>query len=1048
MSQPDKQISQIEKSVTHLLVATKQLLETLTQWSRGHSQEDEVSDVYVRLGYEFNLACRAFNSIGVDTSDLGNVPDLLRHILEDTLSQPASPQALDTYLPRIRDIIINLLHGLKRKQSKLRGRGSKDGLAATGKPGPGRQSSVASTIGSTETGLTQMLDDVPTLPGTRSESRQDDGNLQEDDDYIGAPGPTVSSINRGSMNRRSMRRDQPIVTSDSGSSMSSATAQNLPVQAPYSDPPTIIRPPSEVVFPHPPPPPPKQDALAALQRGGDLERRASRRFSAYQISKHLGASPNGVPVIPMAQHSPIPNRGHEVRESMSAVRARGSHYRSRANRQVDTSPSRSGTIKAPQRISEEREEPVLDTQNAPKLQPPAELGQDDSPIAKTPEEYRKASFPETEKSDPQMSATLNGPVSPAIEYDPEEITPSDSKPPAPPEHHDALSQERSSSPATVERKTRSATPPLQSQIPGLDSSPPQGKELTLFLQYKSKIKKFVLAEGYDELTLARLQLAFIEKFAWNAHNTGVELPEIYVQDQVSGVRHELEDLSDVKDRSVLVLNVEPLDEVKRHFDDGLGGLQKTLDGFKFLMEGQGSMMARFSDRQLETSKEMARISALPAARTSRMIPTNTAVSAPARSGTPSGPSMQEVQNLRRDIAVLRQTYSAMASDFTGAMSDIKAKAANVKNIAADAAVPSYKGDAGRAHINSGKRELSHDSEALISRVDDLADVVEELRKDVVTRGVRPLPRQLEDVSKELSATVKELAKIKDFVKVQKPLWTKIWEQELQMVMSEREDLTQRDEIIGDLDGDLEDIAGIFKLVEEATKQQNLQSNTSTGLRSISKNLAFETDVDPHEAKTGVLDEVRALQPNHETRLEAIERAEKARQKELLTRKGGEFQREVENFVGEGKLKKTGGAEEVERVRKMREEKARKDNYEWMENRRIEMERRRMAEENELKEQEERSKGGEPNMNAPQGVDEGSPEYQDADDGEEDDFEIMPDGSVRMKPKGETNINTNGDDVGPPRLPAIETSDTANESPRTPEDEKNRGPGMSFFEERD
>ena len=73
--QPDKQIAQIEKSVTHLLVATKQLLETLTQWSRKQAQEEEVSDVYVRLGYEFNLACRAFNSIGVETADLGPVPD-------------------------------------------------------------------------------------------------------------------------------------------------------------------------------------------------------------------------------------------------------------------------------------------------------------------------------------------------------------------------------------------------------------------------------------------------------------------------------------------------------------------------------------------------------------------------------------------------------------------------------------------------------------------------------------------------------------------------------------------------------------------------------------------------------------------------------------------------------------------------------------------------------------------------------------------------------------------------------------------------------------
>ncbi|RPA81835.1 AIP3-domain-containing protein [Ascobolus immersus RN42] len=114
------QISSIERSVTHLLVATKQLLETLTSWSRGMATENEVSDVYVRLGSEFNNACRSFMAIGIDTSDLGNVPDELRSILESTLSQQANPTSLEIFLPKIREIIINLLHGLKRKQSKLR----------------------------------------------------------------------------------------------------------------------------------------------------------------------------------------------------------------------------------------------------------------------------------------------------------------------------------------------------------------------------------------------------------------------------------------------------------------------------------------------------------------------------------------------------------------------------------------------------------------------------------------------------------------------------------------------------------------------------------------------------------------------------------------------------------------------------------------------------------------------------------------------------------------------------------------------------------------
>ena len=135
-------------------MATKQLLETLTQWSRHQATDAQVSDVYVRLGYEFNIACRAFTAINVDTSDLGNVPELLRHILESTLSQEASVESLEKYLPRIRDIIINLLHGLKRKQQKLRQKQSRD---QNGEPSLPRNGSVSS-VGSSGTGLTTLLD--------------------------------------------------------------------------------------------------------------------------------------------------------------------------------------------------------------------------------------------------------------------------------------------------------------------------------------------------------------------------------------------------------------------------------------------------------------------------------------------------------------------------------------------------------------------------------------------------------------------------------------------------------------------------------------------------------------------------------------------------------------------------------------------------------------------------------------------------------------------------------------------------------------------------
>ena len=52
--------------MTRLLVSIKQLLESLTSWSTLKVDEDHVSDVYVRLGNDFNAAVGAFAAFGID----------------------------------------------------------------------------------------------------------------------------------------------------------------------------------------------------------------------------------------------------------------------------------------------------------------------------------------------------------------------------------------------------------------------------------------------------------------------------------------------------------------------------------------------------------------------------------------------------------------------------------------------------------------------------------------------------------------------------------------------------------------------------------------------------------------------------------------------------------------------------------------------------------------------------------------------------------------------------------------------------------------------
>lgn len=913
-------LSQIEKSVTHLLVATKTLLETLTKWSRRQATDTEVSDVYVRLGYEFNMACRAFTAINVDTRDLGNVPEDLRNILEATLSQEASAESLEKYLPKIRDIIVNLLHGLKRKQQKLRQKQARDkeNGPSTDSAGPGRTTST-STTGSYNSGLTTLLDE-----GLQDGFRPD---LQRDD---------AKNLNSSPTRRYPPQRNQSqtSLTSDQ-SSLSSSTMQNIPVLPPYpGDETTIPGGPAEELDSFPPPPPPpksQQSALAALQRGGDLERRASRRYSAYQISKHLGSAP-GVPMLP-PQTTPIPNRGRgEMRESMRAMQSR-ENIRQQHNRNGSSQSSRTGggfdsssPVRVPSRVSEETEGSSF---AEPPPQPPA---RSDSPTTQTP----------TDKY-PQPSATLNGPPPdlfpvPAVDDDyasePKKVA--EAKPPA----------------------VRAATPDKQQPPPSsfmLENSPPTTKELTLFLQYKSKVKKFVLPEGYSELSIGRLQLAFIEKFSWNTQQNGVDLPDIYIQDPVSGVRHELEDLADIKDRTVLVLNVEALDEVKKHIDDGLGSLKQMVAEVRQNMVDQGESLKQVSERQQETAKDLARLASAPPPAVAIMTP-------PADSPRSMGASMStsnrtakvipatpgqlsELQSLRRDLAVLRQTYSSFQSEVQGSMSALRAKAATVKATAAKLAIPDVEGDSGYKYVKHGRKQLNADSDRLVTKVDDLQDLVEDLRKDVVQRGVRPLPRQLDAVSKDMAALAKELKQMDDYMRREKPIWTKIWERELEDVCQGRDELRLMEDLMVDLRDDLEKAGETFALVEQATKEQMKDGGVGVGagasaapaagaarlfsrglgLKSVSP--GFGGGGDPTAAKEGVLGEVRALQPNHEDRLEAIERAEKLRQKELESRRDNPLTKEVKTFVEEGKLKKSGGVEEVERARKAKDERIRREVWE-------------------------------------------------------------------------------------------------------------------------
>lgn len=274
----------MESSVTRLLVATKMLLEALTQWSLGRESESQVSEIYVRLGNDFNAALSAFINYGIDMSDMYLVPGDLRVCLETCLSEPASPAALEMHLPRIREIIIRLLQGLKTKQARYKHMCEQQRAQSTPPMGP-RDAPVATP--STYGAVSNANDVTPqSVPG---------------------PAPPATPPRAPSHGMATGMQGSRAVSVGRGDTSTPATPQAL----------------AEAAHVHSSPRTEGDEVnLRTLRSRDALERRASKRFSAYTVNKlGLGgallapvaqgvASPSAAPVEPTGA-SPHQSRAGE-----------------------------------------------------------------------------------------------------------------------------------------------------------------------------------------------------------------------------------------------------------------------------------------------------------------------------------------------------------------------------------------------------------------------------------------------------------------------------------------------------------------------------------------------------------------------------------------------------------------------------------------------------------------------------------------------------------------------------------------------------------------
>ncbi|KAH9931784.1 actin interacting protein 3-domain-containing protein [Fomitopsis serialis] len=934
----------VESAVTRLLVSIKQLLESLTKWSASEVDESFISDVYVRLGNDFNGAVAAFAMYRIEMTELMGVPEALRAVLETCLSEEATKETLDQYLPKVRGIITDLLQGLRQKQSMYRRIVSDSRHRSSGTDGGSDRDSRASRSDrSSRRQVEQAVANGEGSEGSRS------GDMRRS--TPAAKRKDVPSMQAGAANEEvpAARSSTPVQASSRPQTPVQPRPQLAAVQS-YSSPRVALSDVSE--------PTPSRvrsaSAIQSSQTNGFHDRDATPRHHSLHESRH-SEDTTPIPTPPLPQPQARPPSGvpaHVKRYSLTDRPVTSPTPPPAVVVDEPTSPpieQTSSQAESPQ-INGDGELPSSDSQTLaaePGVQTSLAALRDRTTLERrASKRFSSYNFAKmvgggslrerpsgSGSSTPnRRSLAVSSALSPgdlAVLTEAEEdgansATPSPvrrtrSKSRQPPRNPSPIAEEEEAPPVPA-LPPREPTPQAPLDVPFASAAAAGSpKLLTVFLQVGREVKKATFEPG---MTQSSLKLLFVDKFSYNPGQDN--FPAIYIRDPSSGVQYELENMDEIKDRC-------SLDQIKQHIDLQMASLAQEMKDLRAAVSTnrRASMpppmiiaqplaestpaTARPSDHQF---RKVAR-------RLSRLLPDDvpffeeeSTPMAPQITGASIQPQMtgasvtseytnrvvtdlktqfDEVQNLRRDLGIMRQLYTEFMKQTKDSLGQLRTQTQNVRQLA------SNKIGGARQYIDDGKAKLDTRSQTVLTKMEELQDTVENIKDDVIKRSVTPKPWVLKNIKGDMEATVK-------------PMWKKTWEEELQNIVEEQQFLQHQEEFLSDL---LEDNKAVIEVWGHVEKIISLRGNASARA-SRSKGFKPPPMDAGHTGLSTVMLEIRGAAADQERRLKAIAATEKAREKELASR-SDEFQNELSGFVDGKKLKRTGGAEEVERVRQRRNE---------------------------------------------------------------------------------------------------------------------------------
>ncbi|GAN07506.1 conserved hypothetical protein [Mucor ambiguus] len=343
--------------------------------------------------------------------------------------------------------------------------------------------------------------------------------------------------------------------------------------------------------------------------------------------------------------------------------------------------------------------------------------------------------------------------------------------------------------------------------------------------------------------------------------------DIYILDPASNVEYELERLNDIKPYSIMSLK------------ENMMATQPSI-----AVDVAKEMKSLFEDtmQQVLARLEQKQCTDIPQKKIKEQ--------------------QKELELLRHDLASIHQFHNDYKKETEQLIEELREKSSKI--VASTVVILDEKA---HAEMNES-REVTQKAATLITgRLEALQDTIDQLKLDVTQRRCRPSRNQLNQCQEESDRLKLEMSDLQARIKKFKPIWKKTWEVELQQIVKEQQFLKEQEALLVDLK---DDHKAVLDVLDQLVKISEIQERK--------KQLGVEFRMTPpaeegFEGMTSVMKEVSNIHVDHSRRVEALAQAESKRSKELSQRIDA-FERELTDFVGLRKLKKTGGAQAVDKQR--------------------------------------------------------------------------------------------------------------------------------------